>query len=325
MAGELVKEAAPKAQKLALVSDDNVAELYLERLVKSFEKQGFDVCTHVFPHGESSKNSGVFLEILNFFSANKLSRSDLAIALGGGVVGDVTGFAAACYLRGIGYVQIPTSLLAMVDSSVGGKTAINLDSGKNLAGAFRQPELVLCDLDSLETLPAEFFTDGCAEAFKYSVLGDRELFEHLLAKGQNFHREYVISRCIEMKRDYVCADEFDMGLRQKLNLGHTIGHAIEKCSDYKVSHGNAVAIGMAMIAKISAAHGLCSKACAQDLICGLKALNLPTETEFTTDELLLPMLSDKKCSGGKINLIIPREIGNCEILPVENIKEFLEK
>ena len=242
-AGEKIRAVAPKAEKAAIVSDDNVAPIYLEKVEKSLQAQGFQVCSFVFPHGEGSKNGRTYLEILNFMAANHISRSDLAIALGGGVVGDITGFAAATYLRGIKYVQLPTSLLAMVDSSVGGKTAIDLDEGKNLAGAFCQPELVLCDLDTLQTLSPDFFTDGCAEVLKYGVLGDRVLFDHLKERGQDFDREYVISRCVEMKRDYVCEDEFDNGVRRKLNLGHTIGHAIEKCSDYTIPHGHAVAAG----------------------------------------------------------------------------------
>ncbi len=323
--GEYIKRAVPKAEKAAIVSDDNVAPIYLERLKKSLESQDFEVCSFVFEHGEKSKNGETLLKILNFFATNSISRSDIAIALGGGVVGDICGFAAASFLRGIGYVQIPTTLLAMVDSSVGGKTAINLGEGKNLAGAFWQPELVLCDLDSLDTLSAEYFTDGSAEVLKYGILGDRQLFSHLLEKGQSFDREYVVSRCIEMKRDYVCADEFDRGLRQKLNLGHTFGHAIEKCSSYNIPHGSAVAVGMAMIAGISFAHGLCSGNCAAEIIKGLEALKLPTQTRYSTDELLVPMLSDKKRSGSSINLIIPREIGNCDIIPVEinKLKDFI--
>lgn len=319
-AGERIRAVAPKAEKAALVSDDNVAPLYLERLTKSLQAQGFEVCSFVFPHGESSKNGGTYLQILNFMAANHISRSDLAIALGGGVVGDITGFASATYLRGIKYVQLPTSLLAMVDSSVGGKTAIDLDEGKNLAGAFCQPELVLCDLDTLKTLSPDFFTDGSAEVLKYGVLGDRALFEHLKERGQGFDREYVVSRCVEMKRDYVCEDEFDNGVRRKLNLGHTIGHAIEKCSGYKVSHGRAVAIGMAMMAEICAKQGICSAECAEEIIQALKALKLPTETEFSKEVLIAPMLSDKKRSGGAVSLIVPKAVGDCDILPVETDK-----
>ena len=325
-AGERLRTLLPKAEKAAVISDDNVAPLYMEKLIKSLEAQGFQTCSFVFPHGESSKNGQTYLEILNFLAENKITRSDIAIALGGGVVGDITGFAAATYLRGISYVQVPTSLLAMVDSSVGGKTAIDLEAGKNLAGAFWQPELVLCDLDSLNTLSAEFFTDGCAEVLKYGVLGDRELFEHLLKNGQAFDREYVVSRCVEMKRDYVCADEFDKGLRQKLNLGHTIGHGIEKLSNYEIPHGSAVAMGMAEISRISARQKLCSTFCAEEIIKALEALDLPTKLPYSVKALIEPMLSDKKRSGSTVSFIIPKEIGNCEITPVklDELEKFIK-
>ena len=325
-AGQRLRALLPKAEKAAIISDDNVAPLYMDRLIKSLEAQGFQTFSFVFPHGESSKNGQTYLSILNFMAENKITRSDLALALGGGVVGDITGFAAASYLRGISYVQIPTSLLAMVDSSVGGKTAIDLEAGKNLAGAFWQPELVLCDLESLNTLSPEFFTDGCAEVLKYGILGDRQLFEHLLEKGQNFDREYVVSRCVEMKRDVVCADEFDRGLRQKLNLGHTIGHSIEKLSHYQIPHGSAVAMGMAKIAAISAGHGLCTKECAEEILAAIDALKLPKESPYSVDELVEPMLSDKKRSGSTVSFIVPRSVGNCDIYPVKvsEIEEFIE-
>ena len=321
-AGERICAAAPGAEKAAIISDDHVAPLYLVALEESLQRQGLACTSFVFPHGEASKNGGTYLQILNFLAASGLSRSDLVIALGGGVTGDMAGFCAATYLRGLRYIQIPTSLLAMVDSSVGGKTAIDLDAGKNLAGAFCQPELVLCDMDCLNTLSPEFFTDGCAEVLKYGILADRELFDHLLLRGQDFDREYVIGRCVACKRDYVCADEFDRGQRQLLNLGHTLGHAIEKCSNYGVSHGRAVAMGMGMMARVCAKRGLCSEECAGEMIEALKALQLPHRTEIPLEELLAPMLSDKKRSGRSVSLIVPRAVGRCEILPVETDKLY---
>ena len=325
-AGEHIRRVLPKAQCAAIISDDNVAPLYLERVKRSLELAGFETLSFVFPHGEPSKNGETYLEILNFMAAGQITRSDVAIALGGGVVGDITGFAAATFLRGISYVQLPTSLLAMVDSSVGGKTAIDLKEGKNLAGAFCQPEVVLCDLDTLDTLTPEFFIDGSAEVIKYGVLEDAELFCHLMENGLNFEREYVISRCVEIKRDYVTEDEFDTGVRRKLNLGHTVGHAIEKCSAYRVSHGRAVGIGLAIIARACAANGLCTEACRNDIINGLKALRLPTETAYDSGTLLQPMLSDKKRSGGTVSLIVPKAVGSCDIypLPVEELENFVK-
>ena len=325
-AGEYIRSVLPDARRAAIISDDNVAPIYLDRVQKSLENSGFETACFVFPHGEHSKNGGTYLEILNFMATSQITRSDVAIALGGGVVGDITGFAAATFLRGISYVQLPTSLLAMVDSSVGGKTAIDLPAGKNLAGAFCQPEIVLCDLDSLATLTPEFFIDGSAEVMKYGVLEDEALFRHLMEKGLNFDKEYVVSRCVEIKRDYVTEDEFDIGVRRKLNLGHTVGHAIEKCSDYRISHGRGVAIGLAIIARACAEKALCSKECRDDILRGLRALCLPVETEYSSAELLAPMLSDKKRTGGTLSLIIPMAIANCDIypLPVEELENFVK-
>lgn len=325
-AGERIRALLPKAERAAVISDDNVAPLYLERVLEKLKSAGFETLSFVFPHGERSKNGENYLEILNFLAAGQITRSDIVIALGGGVVGDITGFAAATYLRGVSYVQLPTSLLAMVDSSVGGKTAIDLKEGKNLAGAFCQPELVLCDIDTLSTLTPEFFIDGSAEVIKYGVLEDETLFAHLMEKGLDFEKEYVISRCVEIKRDYVCQDEFDTGVRRKLNLGHTVGHAVEKCSAYAISHGRGVAIGLAIVARACAERGICSGKCRDDIIQGLKALSLPTETDFSSAQLLQPMLSDKKRSGGTVSLIVPKEIGYCDILPlpVEKLENFVK-
>ena len=323
--GELCRAVLPKCEKAAVISDDNVAPIYLERVKSSLEGAGFQVISYVFPHGEASKNGENYLAILNFLAENAVTRSDALIALGGGVVGDITGFAAATYLRGISFVQIPTSLLAMVDSSVGGKTAIDLPAGKNLAGAFCQPELVICDLDTLDTLSPAFFTDGCAEVIKYGILKDQALFAHLMEHGQAFDREYVVSRSVELKRDYVTEDEFDTGLRMMLNLGHTVGHAIEKCSGYGIPHGSAVAMGMAIVARASAKRGLCDQECRDNILAGLRALKLPTETSFGVEELISPMLSDKKRAGGTVKLIVPRAIGTCDILPtpVEELSDFV--
>ena len=177
--GERVRSVVPSGEKAALITDDNVDALWSAKVVSSLEEAGFEVCKYVLPHGEESKNGLNYLAILSFLAEKGLSRSDVLLDLGGGMVGDIAAFSAATYLRGIKYVQLPTSLLAMVDSSVGGKTAIDLPAGKNLAGAFYQPEIVLCDTDTLETLPKEILRDGCAEVLKYGILGDRELFSHL--------------------------------------------------------------------------------------------------------------------------------------------------
>lgn len=305
-----------KVQKVCLVSDSNVFPLWGETALKNIHAFGFHTVSFVFPAGEASKNPATYLELLNILAENKLTRTDLIVALGGGVVGDLSGFAAATYLRGIRYIQIPTTLLAAVDSSVGGKTAIDLPAGKNLAGAFYQPNLVLCDTDVLNTLPLEVFRDGCAEVIKYGILFDADLFDDLEEKGLGFDREAVITRCVELKRDVVVKDEFDTGLRMKLNLGHTIGHGVEARSQFTISHGRAVAIGMAMIARIAVHMRLCEVQCCDRILGILKQFGFDTTTNYSASELYTYTLSDKKCAGGTINLIIPRAIGSCDIVPV---------
>lgn len=309
----------------AIISDSNVWPLYGEVVEKSMQQAGFRTCAYVFPAGEESKTAQTYLSILNFLAENQITRADLLIALGGGVVGDITGFAAATYLRGIPYVQIPTSLLAMVDSSVGGKTAIDLPSGKNLVGAFYQPRLVLCDINALNTLPTEIFRDGCAEVIKYGILYDEALFDHLSDNGLSFAREDVISRCVALKRDVVAQDEFDTGARQRLNLGHTIGHGIEAGSQFSVSHGKAVAIGMAIAAKAAAGRTICTKEAERRILQVLETFGLPTKTALSAKELYTYALSDKKRFGNTINLIVPERIGSCLIYPINihDLEEFL--
>ncbi len=301
--------ALGKAQKAAIISDTHVWPLYGPAVETSLQESGIDTVHFVFPAGEESKNGSVYLDILNFLAESHLTRSDLLIALGGGVVGDITGFAAATYLRGLRFVQLPTTLLAMVDSSVGGKTAIDLPSGKNLCGAFWQPSLVLCDTDALSTLPLEIFRYGCAEVIKYGILYDHELFSHLERSGLDFDLESVITRCVEWKRDVVAQDEFDTGSRMKLNLGHTFGHAIEANSGFTVSHGQAVAIGMAMAARVSHSPD------ADRILSCIGKFGLPVTTAFPAEQLTNTALSDKKRTGGTVNLILPRFIGDCAIVP----------
>lgn len=312
--------------KTVIITDDIVDSLYSKTVESSLNDCGFEVLKYVIDNGEKSKNGQNFLKICEFLAENHITKSDLIIALGGGVVGDLAGFVSASYLRGIKFIQVPTTLLAAVDSSVGGKTAIDIEAGKNLVGAFYQPKLVLCDYSTLSTLKPEIFTDGCAEVIKYAVIGNKDLFNHLLEKGKEFDLEYVISECIKMKRDIVEKDEFDSGERQKLNLGHTIGHSIELCSNFEISHGSAVAIGLAIIARASAKKGLCSNNCAVKIVEILKKFGLPTETDFSSDELYKPALSDKKRSGNSLNLVIPYDIGNSQILKTDvlDLKTYIE-
>ncbi len=310
--------ALGKAKKVAVVSDSTVFPLYGATVLAALSE--FETCQFIFSPGEKSKNPSVYLELLNFLAENRLTRSDFLVALGGGVVGDLAGFAAATYLRGIPFVQVPTTLLAAVDSSVGGKTAIDLPAGKNLVGAFWQPSLVLCDTATLLTLPADIFRDGCAEVIKYAVLYDPALFSSLEAAGIGFDREAVIARCVELKRNVVMADEFDTGERMKLNLGHTLGHGIEAGSHFAISHGKAVAIGMALVAKA------CDCPDRDRIIALLARFGLPTSTDMAPEGLLSHALSDKKRAGGTVNLILPYAIGDCRIVPtpVENLKPFIQ-
>lgn len=312
--------------KTCIISDTNVWPIYGDRVTNSLHSAGYDTASFVFPAGEESKNTNTYIQILTFLSEQQLTRSDMLIALGGGVVGDITGFAAATYLRGVPYIQVPTSLLAMVDSSVGGKTAIDLPTGKNLVGAFYQPKLVLCDISALDTLPDSIFRDGCAEIIKYGILYDAQLFAHLAANGLKFDRESVISRCIELKRDVVAEDEFDTGARQKLNLGHTFGHAVEASSQFVVSHGQAVAIGTCMIARTAVENQMCSEDTKKQIVQIIRDFGLPTNTSYSASELLKNALSDKKRSGGFVNLIVPKEIGNCSIckIPVTDLESFIK-
>ncbi len=301
--------------KAAVISDSNVWPLYGQLVEASLESAGFSAVHFIFPAGEASKTGHTYLEILNFLAKNQLTRSDCLIALGGGVVGDITGFAAATYLRGIAYIQVPTTLLAAVDSSVGGKTAIDLPAGKNLCGAFYQPHMVLCDTDTLNTLPEEVFRDGCAEVIKYGILYDPQLFCELENTGISFDRESVITRCVELKRDVVMEDEFDTGARMKLNLGHTIGHGVEASSQFAVSHGRAVAIGTAIVSRAAAAQGMCSTHTRDRILSLLTQFSLPVSTDYSAEQIYSCALSDKKRAGSAVNLIIPHAIGDCVICP----------
>ena len=315
-----------KIQTVALVSETNVYPLYGKQAEDSLRQAGLNVVSFVFPAGESSKNANVYLELLNFLAKNRLTRTDALVALGGGVVGDLTGFAAATYLRGIRFVQVPTTLLAAVDSSVGGKTAIDLEVGKNLVGAFWQPSLVLCDTDTLNTLPREIFLDGCAEVIKYAILYDNDFFHYLASTGPDFDKAYVIERCVTMKRDVVARDEFDNGERRLLNLGHTVGHGVEAKSNFTLSHGKSVAIGTAIVARSAVNYQLLSPECATKIENILRDFCLPVRTQDSAKELASFALSDKKRTGGTVSLVVPRAIGRCEILstPVEELENFIQ-
>ena len=312
-AGIILKETLGRTCKAAILTDDTVDALYGAQAEYALKESGFAVCRFAMPHGEENKNLSVWAAMLDFLAQNQLTRSDVIVALGGGVVGDMAGFAAASYLRGVPFMQIPTTLLAMVDSSVGGKTGLNLSAGKNLAGAFYQPCVVLCDPDALWTLKPEQLADGVAEVIKYGVLSDEPLFE--LLKDGRWHAEmlHVIETCVAAKARLVEEDERDTGSRQFLNLGHTLGHAIEKCSHFGISHGHAVAVGMVYAARLANRLGLCDESVQERIEAALTANALPTEAPFSAQDLCAVALSDKKRMGGTITFVLPDAIGRCEL------------
>ena len=302
--------------RAAVIADSTVAPLYAPAVTASLSAAGFSVCSYQFPAGEAHKNLSTLSEILEFLAREHLTRSDCVVALGGGVTGDMAGFAAAVYLRGIRCVQLPSTLLSAVDSSVGGKTAIDLHAGKNLAGAFLQPAAVLCDTTCLKSLPQPVFADGAAEAIKTGVLSDESLFALFEDGTLAADPAEVIARCVAYKAGVVERDEKEQNERRLLNLGHTVGHAIEKCSGYVIPHGHAVAAGLAIIARSAEALGWMEESVADRIAACLAKNGLPTATEFPPEALAEAALADKKRSGGHITLVIPRRIGLCELKTV---------
>ncbi len=307
--------------KTVIVTDDNVAMHYLETVSDELSKYGYEVLHYVFPHGESSKNATELLKIVEFLAAHCISRSDLIIALGGGVVGDMAGFAAATYLRGIDYVQVPTSLLAAVDSSVGGKTAVNLEAGKNLWGAFKQPIAVYFDPNTLTTLPQTEFINGCGEIIKYGMIGHPELLDALEKEPltlSSSHLEDIIALCVQAKATIVEEDETESGVRQLLNFGHTFAHGIEKVSQFEVHHGYAVAIGMALITKGTVAVDHLDPAIYERLCHIITSHELPVSTDLSVASILAATKNDKKSHGKSINIIVPTSWGHSTIKKINH-------
>ena len=321
--GAMLCEAFGK-RRVAVICDDTVQRIYLQKVKSSLESAGFDVVSLAFAHGEEHKTIATFGEILEFLAVSRLTRSDLLVALGGGVTGDVAGFAAASYMRGMRCIQMPTTLLAAVDSSVGGKTAVDLEAGKNLAGAFFQPSAVICDTDCLDTLDASTMSEGMAEALKYGVLCDEGLFD-LLPNATTGDRGRIIERCVDIKRGYVEADEHEAGARRFLNLGHTVGHAIECCSGYAVSHGQAVAIGMVVIARACENNGDAQPGTTSRIEDACTACGLPVSCDFNAEELATAALVDKKRDGEDITLVCIRNVGECFLkpIPVGELEAFI--
>jgi len=310
---------------VAVVTDDNVAPLYLDRAVKSLEAAGLRVCTITLPHGEATKCLDQLANLYAFLCENRLTRKDAVIALGGGVIGDLTGLAAATFLRGVHFIQVPTTLLAQVDSSVGGKVAVDLPQGKNLVGAFYQPEFVLVDPDTLTTLTDEYWRDGLGEVVKYGCIGDAELFALLegCAPGGRAvlmaRIDDVLLHCIQAKADVVARDEKDTGLRMTLNFGHTIAHAVETCQHYEgLRHGEAVALGMHVMTRLTEQKGMTAPGTAARLDALLRQLDMPMELPGLSEEdVISAMFMDKKYSGKVLRVIVLNEIGKCFIHPTD--------
>ena len=326
-AGEQIRAVLPKAVKAALVSDSHVAPLYAQAVADSLSAAGFEVKLFTVPAGEGSKNASLLAELWEGFMEFGLTRSDAVVALGGGVVGDLAGFAAATILRGVAFVQIPTTLLAQVDSSVGGKVAIDLKAGKNLAGAFYQPKLVLMDPDVLDSLPDSVFADGMAEVIKYGCIADEEFLRFLKARPSRekimADIEDVLYTCCNLKREVVMEDELDTGRRMILNFGHTLGHAYELAGHYEAyTHGQAVAAGMVRAAEIGVGLGITPPYLADVIRQLTGAFSLPSSIPCTTEEYAAAIGLDKKGEGDKITLIlldkpghaIPYQIKKSELL-----------
>ncbi len=317
-----------KPCRCVIVSDDNVHPLYADVVRDSLAAAGFDVATDfVFPHGEESKNMRTLEALLDHLCGEGITRTDAVFALGGGVTGDMAGFAAAIYLRGMKFVQIPTSLLACVDSSVGGKTAVDLASGKNLVGAFHMPSLVVCDPDTLKTLPQEYFSDGMAEVIKMGFIGDPKLLD-LLDGDISDKIDTVVATCAGDKVNIVAGDEFDKGVRQKLNLGHTVGHAMEALSKYKTHHGMAVAAGMHIITRAAVSRGICPAEVLTRLDALLEKYGLDPNLfkAYTAEDMYAVTLHDKKLRGDKITLVVPEDMGRSELYeyPVTDLLSIIK-
>ncbi|MBQ8978940.1 MAG: 3-dehydroquinate synthase [Oscillospiraceae bacterium] len=316
-AGEYISKVT-KAKRFAVICDDNIAPIYLDTVKASLENEGYAWEEFVFPHGESSKSTDTLVRIYSFLASAHFTRTDAVIALGGGVTGDMAGYAAATYLRGMDLIQIPTSLLAQVDSSVGGKTAIDIPEGKNLVGAFKQPDLVLIDTDTIATLPRYYLIDGMGEVVKYGMIRSASLFEKLCGCDIDHIGgilDDIIYECVSIKRDVVEADEFDRGERALLNFGHTLGHSIEQYYHYTgISHGRAVAKGMQLVTAIAEEHGLCGEGLGKRLEECLAKYELVIEVEPTLPQLGTAVLNDKKRDGDSIGIVVCDKVGHSSVV-----------
>ncbi len=328
--GAFAQEVFRPGARAMLVGDSNVLPLYGEAARRSLEEAGFSCARFSFPAGEASKQLSTVQALYGALAEHAFTRSDFLVALGGGVTGDLTGFAAATYLRGVGFLQVPTSLLAQIDSSVGGKTGVDLPQGKNLVGAFHQPRFVLIDPQVLSTLPPRFFADGMGEAVKYGCIRDRALFEEIASHPVREDPERLrrmIYRCVDCKREIVERDEYDTGERMLLNFGHTLGHALEKLHGFSgLTHGGAVGVGMVWISRAGERAGLTEPGTAARIAAALERCGLPTGDSAPLPQVLEATRLDKKSRDGVLNLVLLRRIGEAFVHPVprSEVEAFLE-
>ena len=324
--GELALETRKPGSKAMLISDSNVFPLYGERVQASLERAGFPVSRFVFPAGEGSKQISTVCEMYRALSENGFTRTDFIVTLGGGVTGDMGGFAAATFLRGMEFIQVPTTLLSQVDASVGGKTGVDLPFGKNLVGAFHQPAAVLTDPETLKTLPDHFFRDGMGEVIKYGCIADEPLFQALEEGKALEDLEDLLARCVRCKKELVEEDTRDTGRRMILNFGHTFGHALEKLHNFQdLTHGEAVGIGMVWACRVGERLGVTPEGTADRVLEVLKRYGLPTQDEFSWEQVVDATALDKKSDGATLRVILLSKMGESVIRPMtrEALKELL--
>ncbi|WP_430597196.1 3-dehydroquinate synthase [Enterococcus sp. AZ177] len=318
-------------QKIVIITDTNVQPLYGEQVQKSLKEAGFETATFVIKAGEQSKSLSVAVEVYDVLADEGMTRSDGIIALGGGVVGDLAGFVASTYMRGLHFLQVPTTLLAQVDSSIGGKTAVNTKKAKNLVGTFAQPDGVLIDPDTLDTLEVRRIQEGIAEIIKSAAIADQDLWQKLDAltdeNDLKAHATEIIAACCKIKRKVVEEDELDNGVRLLLNFGHTIGHALENTAGYgNLTHGEGVAIGMSQVTRVAESKKLTPKGTTEKLTKMIQKFHLPIRSnQWDQEQLYAALTHDKKARGGKINLILLDSIGEAKIvrISIEEMKGYL--
>ena len=300
-------------RKIGFITDDTVDVLYANKAAEAFQICDYNVSKYVIPHGEGSKNISTLSEILEYFAQCHFTRKDIFISIGGGVIGDITGLAAALYMRGIQFIQVPTTLLSIVDASVGGKTAVDLQAGKNLIGAFWQPSMVVADTQIIANLPDDIFAEGMAEVIKSDLIANAGIVKMIKAGTVKEHIDQIVSSCINMKRDVVEQDEYETkGLRKVLNMGHTVAHAIEILSNYTVSHGIAVATGLVWEAKIACQLGLCGEQLVKEIQEAVEAFQLYYHVHYTVEAMVEAMKSDKKNDDYNIDFVFPITYGKWE-------------